>query len=237
MERMEFVVLTCDKYLSSRVETIKKTWGYGKNIKFLSDSTSDSSDVIGYNTPQNYDGIFLKFLNFFKHYDFKKSDYFFFSDDDTFINLKNLDLLDLPSSEEPFAICRLLCLNPDGTDIWGNQTGTDVSKIYGENTHLPLYYPSGGSGFILSQSACNSIQNYLSNSKDLPKNPFGDITLGFWMRNSNINLIPNKNFWWSTHENLMTNTWEKYESDEEVITFHYVNESQMNEYHKKYNIS
>lgn len=144
MKDIQFVILTCDKYIETRVNTIKNTWGKDNDIVFLTDSNLNINNFIGYDTPKNYDGIYFKYLNFFKNYDFTKKNYYFFTDDDTFVNLKNLEKLELQDKNLSFAICRLLCLNPDGTDLWGNQTGTNVSIIKGDNVNLPLYYPSGG---------------------------------------------------------------------------------------------
>lgn len=235
MKNIQFIVLTCDKYIDNRVKTIKETWGKNENVIFLTDSKSNEKDVIGYDTNKDYSGIFQKYHLFFKTYDFNFFDYYFFTDDDTFVIKKNLEKLSIPPKDEKFCIGRLLCLNSNGTDLWGNQTGTDLSEIYGENTTLPLYYMSGGSGFILSKAACISIQEYLNSTNDVPHAKFGDMSIGFWMRNSNIELIPNSNFWWDIHDKLLNNTWEKYSSDVDVITFHYVNENLMLEYQKKYN--
>jgi hypothetical protein len=235
MNNIEFIVLTCDKYLDTRVLSIKKSWGLEQNIKFLTDSKSKNFEIIGFNTQKNYNGIFDKYVEFFKTYNFRNYDYYFFTDDDTFVNLTNLKKLELPPKETPFCVGRMLCLNPDGTDLWGNQTGTNISQINGENTNLPLYYPSGGSGFIISQKGCLLLQEYLNSSNNIPYCRFGDVSLGFWLRNSNVKFIPNSNFWWDTHENLSNNSWEEYISDKDVITFHYVGEKLMFEYHRKYN--
>ena len=235
MDNLEFIVLTCDKYLNTRVKSIQETWGSNQNIKFLTDSKIEDKDIIGFGTPQTYEGIFEKYLLFFKNYNFTKKDYYFFVDDDTFVNLKNLNKLNLPSKETLFLTGRVLCLNIDGTDLWGNQTGTNISLINGENTSLPLYYQSGGSGFILTQSSCVSIQNYLKSSTNIPYCRFGDVSLGFWARNCGINITPNENFWWDTHEKLLHNNWVPYTTDVNVITYHYVNEELMVEYNNKYN--
>lgn len=236
MKDVQFIVLTCDKYLNTRVQSIKKTWGSTQNIKYLTDSESVDKDILGYGTQKNYDGVFEKYVIFFKTYNFDAHDYYFFTDDDTFVNLTNLKKLQLLDKKIPFCVGRLLCLNKDGTDLWGNQTGTNVSLIRGENTELPIYYPSGGSGFLLSQEGCKQIQNYLNKSKNIPYCRFSDVSLGFWMRNSDVKFIPNDNFWWDTPEKLLNNTWEKYTSDEEVLTYHYVDEVQMIEFHNKYNL-
>jgi hypothetical protein len=68
MRNIEFIILSCDKYLSTRVQTIKETWGYGQNVKFLVDSETTSIDCLGFNTEQNYNGIYHKYLSFFKYY-------------------------------------------------------------------------------------------------------------------------------------------------------------------------
>lgn len=235
MNNIEFIVLSCDNYKSTRVKSILDTWGKYVNVKILMDSKSEEDNIIGYDTQKNYHGIFDKYLNFFKYYDFNNHEYYFFTDDDTFVNLNNLKKLELPNYNELFCICRKLCLNPDGTDIWGNQTGTNISLITGENILLPLYYQSGGSGFILSKSTCLSVQRYVNETKNIQKCIFGDVSLGFWLRSCNVNIINNKNFWWDTHENLLNNKWEKYDSDKDVITFHYVNQENMYLYHEKYN--
>jgi len=234
MKSIEFIVLTCDKYLDTRVKAVRETWGKNTNIKFLTDSKSELNDVIGFDTQKNYAGIFEKYFNLFLSYDFDKYDYYFFTDDDTFVVHKNLEKLELPSPDSLFCVCRELCLNSDGTDRWGNQTGTNVSIIRGDRATLPLYYPSGGSGFILSKGTCNAIKKYLKDCKDVPWAWFSDLSIGFWMRNCGVEIIKNENFWWETHEKLLTNTWEKYNSDENVITFHYVNENTMRAYKEKY---
>ena len=236
MKDIQFIVLTCDKYLNTRIQSIKNSWGKNQNVKYLTDTPSENADIIGYGTQKNYDGIFEKYVNFFKKYNFENHDYYFFTDDDTFVNLKNLENLILPEKEIPFCTGRLLCLNVDGTDLWGNQTGTNVQLINGENTELPIYYPSGGSGFIISQKGCKLIQNYLRLNKNIPYCRFSDVSLGFWLRNSGVEFIPNNNFWWDTHQKLLNNSWEKYTTDTNVITFHYVNEQEMIDYHKKYNL-
>lgn len=236
MKNIEFVVLSCDAYITTRVRAIRESWAIGENVKYLVDSQSDLEDVIGYNTQKNYSGIYEKYLNFFKTYNFNNYDYYFFTDDDTFVNKTNLNKLNLPPKDELFCMGRILCLNPDGTDCWGNQTGADLSQIKGNKVTLPLHYLSGGSGFILSKSSCIEVQKYLLNCNDPPKSKYGDVSIGFWMRNSKVRLIKNENFWWSTHEKLLGNSWETYTSDENVITFHYVNEETMLRYDKKYNI-
>ena len=154
MENMHLIVLSCDAYLETRIKDMDSTFGKHFNITYLIDSSFlNSEKIIGYDTPKNYDGIQEKYLSFFRNYEFTK-DYYFFIDDDTFVIKKNLEKLELPPSDHPFCFFRRGYLDADGTDQLNQQTGYPLWKIRGENTHLPIEFPSGGSGFILSKSAC-----------------------------------------------------------------------------------
>jgi len=238
LENTQFVILSCDSYLGSRIETLRRTWAKDTNHVFLIDSNLEEiKDTVGYDTPKNYDGIQEKYINFFINYDFSKFEYYFFADDDTFVILKNITKEDIPAPDESFCVCRHLHLSETCMDKWGNNTHYPVHRISGKETSLPLDYASGGSGFILSRSACNSIKEYLKNieNSDIPRSAHGDVSIGFWMRSSGIKLIPSNNLWWSTPEELINNTWEKYENNGEELTFHYVSSERMGELNDQYN--
>lgn len=238
IKNTQFVILSCDSYLESRVRVIRETWAKNINRVFLIDSDLKfSDDLVGYNTPKNYEGIQEKYINFFKNYNFDKFDYYFFTDDDTFVVINNIEKETIPSPEIKFCLCRHLHLSETGMDKWGNNTHYPMNKISGKNTNLPLDYASGGSGFILSKSSCISIKNYLNEIgiEDIPKSAHGDVSIGFWMRSCGIQIIPSNNLWWSTPEVLLENTWEKYNNDGTELTFHYVSSERMVDLNKKYN--
>lgn len=226
------VVLTCDLYLDTRVKSIQNTWGKLIDTIFLTDSENSQKDIIGYNTPKNYDGIQDKYLNFFKKFNFKKYDYYFFVDDDTFINIENLKSLKIPSSEDNFAYIRRLVLNPDGTDKDGNYTGYPMNKLRGYNIQLPLTHPSGGAGYILSKKTTLEIKKYLEFAGNtVSLSGHGDVTLGFWLRNVGSNLIFSEDLWWEKPKEC-----EPFGFNEKTfLTLHYVNEELMYKYNKKYN--
>lgn len=235
----QFIVLSCDNYLDSRVSVIRETWAINVNCVFLIDSDlyGDPS-LIGYNTPRTYDGIQEKYIKFFMNYNFEDFEYYFFTDDDTFVITKNLENESVPDPDELFCLGRHLILTETGMDKWGNNTNYPLERISGSDTHLPLNYLSGGSGFILPRKSCNAIKEYLKNKEplDIPRSAHGDVSIGFWMRACNINLIPSNNFWWATPEVLPNNTWEKYEDDGTALTFHYVSPQKMLELNSKYNL-
>lgn len=236
INKVQFVVLSCDKYLSTRVESIKQTWGQYANCIYIIDSESNTNNIIGYNTPKNYTGIQDKYRIFFQKYNFLQYDYYFFVDDDTFVNLNNFFKINFPDKNESVCIFRELRLNPDGTDMWGGNTGYPLHTITGHNTTLPITHPSGGAGFLLTQKACLQIQQYLNTPGiDIPRTSHGDVTIGFWMRNCAVKLIPSNNLWWETPVNLKLNKHAKFSDELNFITYHYVNEKLMVEYNNIYN--
>jgi hypothetical protein len=238
---INLIVLTCDKYLDTRVKSIKETFGQELKMTYLTDSSIfNDGEIVGFDTPQNYSGIQAKYYNFFLNYDFSNSDYFFFIDDDTFVIKKNLFSLDLPSFDESFCLSRICRLNPDATDYHGNYTGYPLHTIVGQNSELPLDYPSGGSGFIMSKTACLNVQNYLKNTdvNIVQRSGHSDVTVGFWMRSSGVKVILCDQFWWEKPENLFGQEFWPFNEDSEskAVTFHYVNESLMSDFNKKYNL-
>ena len=243
MENMELIVLSCDAYLTSRVKDVEATYGKFFKMKYLIDSSLFNSDrIIGYDTPPNYDGIQDKYYNFFKNYNFV-DDYYFFIDDDTFVIKRNLDTLILPSSDKPFCFYRRGYLDADGTDQLNQQTYYPLYKISGENTHLPIEFPSGGSGFIMSISACVRVQNYLNSTPKeiIPKSGHSDVTLAFWLRNCGVEMIESDLFWWDRPGHFTVPfIWKgklRHFTDNDIpkaITFHYVKDGEMYEYFSKF---
>jgi hypothetical protein len=240
MINIKFIVLSCDKYLNSRCKAQRDSFLKNEKRIFLTDSSSfNGDDIIGYDTPQNYEGIQDKYISFFKNYSFDDSDYFFCIDDDTFVNLKNLNKLTLPDSNIPFCLHRICYLDQDAKDYHGNFTGYPLYKITGVETQLPLMYPSGGSGFILSKSACLNIQNFLNSTADseIPRSAHGDVSIGFWMRSAKVSLIQTDLFWFDMPEKLYNHPFVDFGTEDESksITFHYVSEDNMFVLNNEYN--
>ena len=229
----QVIVLTCDKYLESRCQAIKKTWGSVLNTVYLTDSTI-GGEFLGYNTPKTYEGIQDKYYQFFLNFDFTEK-YYFFVDDDTFINIKMLEALELPQQDK-FCIGRETVVNPDQTDKYGQNTGYPLHLLRGVGCHLPIVYPSGGSGFIVSRRACLDIQSFLRGAGDSkPLSGHSDVTFGFWMRASGCPFFHSSLFWWDTRENLIGNRYDHFDVDSDFVTLHYVNESLMVDYHSRFN--
>lgn len=89
--------------------------------------------------------------------------------------------MNLPRKDKKFCIHRICYLDQDAKDYHGYYTGYPLNKITGIGTELPIMYPSGGSGFILSKSACIAIQGFLKSITDeqIPRSGHSDVTIGF----------------------------------------------------------
>lgn len=236
---IKFVVLTCDMYLETRVIAQRESFLYKQNRIFLTDSSEyNSDDVIGYDTPKNYEGIQDKYISFFKNYNFD-ADYYFFIDDDTFVNLNNLNSLELMGPESLFCLHRLCYLDEYARDYNGNYTGYPLYKIVGKNTQLPLTYPSGGSGFILSKSAVLGIQKFLLNTEysEIPKSLHSDVSVGFWMRSCGVQLLQTNVFWFDIPDRLYNHEIVEFNNQDEqqAVTFHYVSVENMYKFNELYN--
>lgn len=224
--KIKFITLTCEKYHDSRVSKIRETWGKGQDISFLSD-LNIYSDIIGYDyLPKGYQNIHYKYSEFFRQYSNFSYDWYFFTDDDTYVNIDNVkNILKKYNCDEPICIGRVGRLNPDATDKDGNYTGFPLDSIQGSGTLLPLTYVGGGAGFILSVESFKIINHYLNNLNDIPRCYSGDVTVGFWLRNSGIKCVNNDGFWWSHPVDLG-------HTDDDIrknCTYHYVDEKMMDE--------
>jgi len=228
--KIKFVILTCEKYHDNRVESIRKTWGKNQDIWFLSDF-NQGDDIIGFDYLQRgYENIWMKYSEFLKNLSSIEHDWYFFTDDDTFVNIDNINqLLKNYNSSDAICIGHVGALNSNGTDMDGNFTGFPMQTIIGKDTNLPLYYVSGGAGFILSKKSMNLICEYIRslNSYEIPRSYNGDVTFGFWMRNSGIKVQDILGFWW-TNPNELNHTKEQIQKS---YTYHYVNELNMVEIH------
>jgi hypothetical protein len=231
--KIKFIILTCEKYHNTRVDTIRKTWGENKDIWFLSDMNM-CDDIIGYDYLQKgYENIWMKYSELLKKTTSYEYDWYFFTDDDTFVNVNRVnELLKEYSNNDPICIGHVGLLNSDGKDMDGNATGFPIHTINGKDVSLPLYYVSGGAGFILSKKSMNLICDYMRNleSYQIPRSYNGDVTFGFWMRNSEIKVIDILGFWWTNPKEL---NHDKIKI-ENSYTYHYINEDDMKKIYLSY---
>ena len=165
-----YVILTCQKYLSTRCEWQKKTWL--KDVE--ADPQSDyvllcaapdpsNSHIFGCNTHDDYSSCPYKYHNFILNNKLDNYDFVFFCDDDTFVYHDRLvKLLDNYDPKESYLLGQWLQHEKD------------------------FIVMSGGAGFAISNELYKKIYNLIISTKELPFYLSSDVTIGKW-----INLIGN----------------------------------------------
>ena len=230
--KIEFIIITCEKYHNTRVESIRNTWGKKQKLTFLSDMNI-GNDIVGFEyLTKGYENIWQKHFEYIKNLKELKSDWYFLTDDDTFVNISNIEKLLIDyNNDDKIALGHIGRLNIDGTDMDGNQTGFPLSSIMGDNSDLPIDYFGGGAGFILSKSSMSSLIEYLNtrNFENIIRSYNSDVSIGFWLRNSGIKIKDIFGFWWTNPEDLK-------HDDNQIIssyTYHYVDYDKMAKLYEK----
>lgn len=150
-----YVVLTCEKYIPTRVKSQKETWLQNQNYVCLSAKEDLENHILGWNTDDTYDGCSLKYIEFFRNVDLD-SNWIMFVDDDTFVYTERVNEY-------------LKQFNPD-------------ERLYIGYRDLPTSAMSGGAGFILSRSAYIAICEYLRKTEDAWVSKYTDVSMLSWLR-------------------------------------------------------
>lgn len=221
--KVKFLVLTCRKNFETKAKSVLETWGSGQEILFLSDY-GNSHNIISFQIPPDYAFMSMRYSNYIKSLTDIESDWYFFCDDDTFVNVLNLGnlLLDFDSNES-FYIGKKLLLTEKCLDSEGNYTGFPVNSLRGDRATLPLDYTSGGAGFALSKRSVLKLKEYLTSCKDTPLSYNTDVTMGLWMRNCGIKVTENDRF----NTNSPINHKHKKDKIKQSVTYHYLNVQEM----------
>lgn len=151
-----YVVLTCNKYLETRCKWCIDSWltklSSNESYLFLSSKPDEKNNIVGWNTPDNYESCSRKYLEFFRNIKIN-SDWIVFVDDDTFVFPNRMrDMLQSYNSNEKLYIGKLL---------------------YG-----PIPTMSGGAGFCLSQKMFKEIQHYIQHNNIVLDTIYSDVFVG-----------------------------------------------------------
>lgn len=226
--KIKFIVLTCEKYLHTRTQSVKNTWGKNQNIVFLSDKNGKDNIVSFDNLPTNYSELWQRYYQYIKNNDCYE-DWIFFADDDTYVNIENLNKIIINLSKDiDLYLGKELFLSERATDKEGNYTGFPLNTVKGEGANLPLSYVSGGAGFLISKNTYKKLQNHLCNTQNIAQAYNTDVTFGFWIKNCKIN-VTNSDLFNTTNPQVLHHSKEKMK---QAITYHYVNEKMMLDIHK-----
>ena len=202
-----YIVLTCKKYLETRVKWQKATCFKDVSDCYFLSSTKKAPDVYGWDTADDYASCIDKYIKFFQNLDLDY-DWYMFVDDDTFVYTNRVEQY-------------LTTFDPNQTVYHGFMW-----------SHIDdLRYMSGGAGFFLTKSTYKEVrkfllepENALIRSKEKPHN--GDVLMGIWIREINrkndykIKLI-------SDPHNLRIGGVELNKDLLNCLTFHYVNSEEL----------
>lgn len=157
--------MSTEKY-SDRQNSVLNTWGKGQDLFFYSEHENLNKQIIKVCDQNNV--VFKQNLVFKKIEElfYNNYEWFFFGDDDTFVNVK-------------------LLLN--------ELDNLDKNKVHGEDIFgcwKDLHFPSGGAGFLIH----NQIIHKFFNSKSYSEASAGDVTFGLNMRDNNVTIENNEKF-------------------------------------------
>lgn len=180
MKKVLFLLMSTKKY-KNRQKSILESWGIGEDLYFYSEHEDLENKVLkvcdNNNVEEKQVSVFKKIKELF----YNEYEWFFFGDDDTFVNTillkKELENLDINKVH--------------GSDIFGCWND--------------LHYPSGGAGFLIHKSI---IENFFD-SKVYNVN-YGDVTFGLNMKDKNITIENNMNFHSQNHKYYNINIEEVY---------------------------
>jgi hypothetical protein len=199
-----YIILTCEKYIPTRCEAVRKTWlKHVEHYYFLSSVPNPSQNILGWNTPDDYDSCSLKYIEFFKN-ETLDYDWYVFCDDDTFVFPDRIsDYLKQLNPNESFYI---------GYEFPGMKPPGGLS---------------GGAGFVLSRESYSKLCEHVRGSKNIWVSTYTDVSMRIWLleRMQGVKKIVDYRF----HPSKCTSDMEF----RTAFTFHYVTPEEMIVYDSK----
>ena len=199
--RIAYIILTCEKYLSTRVPWQLQTMFASidpADLYFLGHTSDPSRRLFSWGASDTYEQLPSKFIDFFRNSDLDY-DWFLLIDDDTFVFTDRLAaLLSTYQSHDSFAVGQLL--DHIRHSKWG-------------------YYLSGGAGTILSRRLYHQLCTYVRSTPihDVLCHWCADICLGMWIKQVGGQLFHHPHF----HADLYHPS--THDLDQ-AITFHHLKE-------------
>jgi hypothetical protein len=194
MDKKILYYLLHGKSCNDRVDNVLNTWGKDVDVIFYSDYEDLNKKVYKVTDKPGYWDLEEKHINGFKFLknNFLDYEWYFFCDDDTFVNTEKMNEF-LKTAKEDIVYGYLI-------NCWPN---------------MPfLYYPSGGAGVLIHKSVLNKLIDKLT----IKGTKFADVTLGLNLIDENIR-ISNCEFLHSEKPNHYGITDENIKKH---ITFHHI---------------
>jgi hypothetical protein len=199
MKKILYVILhTCTR--PDRHEGIVNSWGKDVDYLFYADCDNEEKKIVKVSDDSTYSSNEPKHINVIKYLienDYQY-DWFFFCDDDTFVNTKRLE-----SNLENF----------DSNKINGYVLNGTWKK------DLTLNYCSGGAGYLIHKTILSKISETIKTTDS----GYSDVSLGLCVRDLNIEYNHNEDFrsqnpdYYKVNKNLIR----------DIFTFHYISSELM----------
>jgi Fringe-like len=199
--RVAYVILTCEKYLSTRVEWQMSTMFKNvdpNDLYFLGHKMDSEKRLFSWGAEDTYEQLPQKFIDFFRHSNLDY-DWFILIDDDTYVFTDRLtEYLTQHRCHDSFAIGQLLDHIRDS--YWGQ-------------------YLSGGAGTIVSRMLYHQLRAYIQTypQEITACHWCADIALGTWIKRVGGQMFHNPHFHADIYNPL-------YDNLEEALTFHHLKE-------------
>jgi hypothetical protein len=194
MKKILYVVLHGSAN-SHRYHHVMNTWGKNVDVLFYSDSEDLDKKIIKVSDRTDYRSAEDKHVNVFKFLYKEKNNYewFFFCDDDTFVNTPKMDQF---------------LVNLNQNEVYGSV----LSETWPDDRSLK--YCSGGAGYLIHRNLLVSISDHIKNMNT----GYSDVTLGLCLREMGIIITDSDYFKSQSPEfyNIDIDNVKNY------ITFHYI---------------
>ena len=172
---IKYCVLTTAHFHETRCRFVEKTWGNGKDALFLTDAAGPDDRYIVVSDTHERVVFWQKIMNglIYLCETYRQHDWFYLCDDDTYCFTH--------------AIATFL----KDKDCSKNVVYGEIRNSFAEDD--TLYYPVGGGGRIISAEALRNMYHLLK--KGMFKTfQWGDVTLGYILKDSNIKMINDDRF-------------------------------------------
>ena len=217
MNNVFFTIISTGKYKHSRQKTLKQTWMSGsdlllnKNYMFASDIDDEDNVLLSGKT--DHSSAEVKHLNSLTYLckNHNQYEWYFFCDDDTFVNLKNLNYFlsdtNLLKEKNISSFGKVLSFRTDPNNPCWSYMGKDFR------------YYSGGAGYCISRDLLFEVEKKAKLFDETTG--YCDLSMGKLMKDCQLLDVG------SFHS---TNPWELKHNKETIkksITYHYMNPQMM----------
>jgi hypothetical protein len=193
MKKILYVILH-GSVNKNRYFNVMDTWGKYVDCLFYSDHEDKEKNIIKVSDRKDYWGLEEKHINMFKilSAEYLNYDWYFFCDDDTFVNTKKMtEFLDECDTNCVYG-CLINCY-PNMKD---------------------LFYHSGGAGVLIHRK----ILDIVSKNINTKNTNFADVTLGIFLKENKITMKHDDRF----HSEMPFSYGLKFNDAANNITFHHI---------------